>query len=320
VTRSGWLAMALLLAYLASGFYVVGGDETAVVRRFGRAQPEVRRSGLHYEPPWPLSRVDRVNLAAVRTLTVGAEPSLESELMPASTPRTPAFLTGDKNILLVRASVQYRVPEDRLPAYLFDQADVTGRLRLLVETALTDTASRCGVDYLHTFGLAELNQRLTRRLREDVRTANMGVEIDLITLERVEPPARVQAEFLDVANARAEAAKAVHDARTYSEQRLAAATSEANQLRQRASAERSAHIARAQGQAARYEQLVAQIAADATQSGRNYAESRKLAIRRLTLDTLAQALSRVARRVVIDAGQPIDLNIQGGALPAGYTP
>jgi membrane protease subunit HflK len=237
--------------------------------------------------------------------------------MPASMPRAPAFLTGDKNILLVRASVQYRVQEERLRAFLFEQADVTRRLRLVVESALTDTASGCGVDYLHTFGLAELNQRLTRQVREAVVAADLGLEIDLVTLDGVVPPARVQAEFLDVANARAEAAKAIHDARTYAERKVAAATSEADQLRQRAAAERAAHIAQAQGKAARYEQLVAQIEADARQSGRNYHDSRALAIRRLTLDALAQALSRVARRVVIDAEQPIDLNIQGGALSAG---
>lgn len=313
---SRWFLLAIALAYLASGFYVVGGDETAVVRRFGRMLPDLRRSGLHYEAPWPWSRVDRVNLAAVRTLTVGETPPGSDALLPATLPRTPAYLTGDKNILILQASVQYRLQEERLASFLYDQANVAQRLQLLVESELTQIASRCGVDYLHTFGLAELNQRLTQQVRDAVVAANVGVEIDLVTLDRVEPPARVQAEFLDVANARAEAAKAVHDARTHQEQRIAAANSESDQLSQQATGRRAAQIAKAQGAASRYEQLVAQIAADANQSGRNYAESRALAIQRLTFDTLTQALGRVAKRVVIDAEQPIDLNIQGGALPA----
>jgi len=54
------LGGALLVAvYLATGFYVVRGNEKAAVRRFGRfiRTPENRvaleGSGLHYTLPWP---------------------------------------------------------------------------------------------------------------------------------------------------------------------------------------------------------------------------------------------------------------------------
>ena len=69
MTRWRGLLVVAMLAYLASGFYVVGGDETAVVRRFGRALSELRHSGLHYELPWPFSRVDRSSIhTALRSL------------------------------------------------------------------------------------------------------------------------------------------------------------------------------------------------------------------------------------------------------------
>jgi len=310
------VAVALLFVYFASGVYVVGGNEKVVVRRFGRFDPNLQSSGLHYELPWPWCRVDRVNLTAVRTLSLG-ETAIGSanELLPANAPRPPAWLTGDKNILLVRTSVQYRLQENRIAIFLFDQADVTARLRLIVETALTETVSRCGVDYLHTLGLIELNQRLTRQVRLAVDDAELGIDIDLVTLDRVEPPARVQAEFIDVANARAEAAKAMHDARTAFEQRLAAANSDAAQLNQQALQQQTASAARARGSAARFEQLISQIEIDATSSGRDYTASRALAIQRLTLETLQQALTRVAKRVIVDAREPIDLNLPGGPLP-----
>ena len=312
MTRAGWLLAVLLLSYFASGWYVVGGDEKAVVRRFGKMDASLRGSGLHYDLPWPWCRVDRVNLAAVRTLTVGDTTTSGEEMMPASLPRTPAYLTGDKNILLLKASVQYRLHEERIAAFLFGQTGVANRLRIIVENALTEHSARCGVDYLHTFGLSELNQRLTRHVQQQALSANLGVEVDQVTLERVEPPARVQAEFLDVSNARAEAARTEHDARTYSEQRVASAAAEADQLRQQAVQQKQSRLAEAQGAAARFERLVSQLETDARGSGRDYESSRAAAMQRMTWDSLRQSLGRTARRVVIDSSQPIDLNVQGG--------
>jgi len=300
------------IAYAATGWYVVGGDEKAVVRRFGRRVPDLRGSGMHYDWPWPWSRVDRVNFAAVRTLVIGNDPS--AELLPATPPRPVAYLTGDKNLLLLRASVQYRLAEEQVEAFLFERADAVEQLRLLAEGALTELASQCGVDFLHTFGVAEANQRLTMHLRQTVEEAGLGLSVEQVTLERVEPPARVQAEFLEVANARADAARAVHEARTIAEQRVAAAAAEADRLRQQAEQQRQTQLAEARGAASRFERLAAQLADDAQRTGRPYADVRAAAMLRMTQDTLREVLGTAARRMIVDAQEPIDLYLPGSAV------
>jgi membrane protease subunit HflK len=252
-----------------------------------------------------------VNFAAVRTLSLGEAPVAGGPLLPAEQPPTPAFLTGDKNLLLLRTSVQYRWQEDQIGTVLFDQSDLAKRLRLLVEAELTAAAARCGVDYLQTIGLVELNQRLTRAVRTAAERGRFGIEIDQVTLERVEPPARVLAEFLDVSNARAESARTVHEARTYAEQTVAAAAAQADQLRQRAEQDRQAAVAQARGAAARFAQLAAQLEADASHSGRDPVQTRAMAIERLTIEALQEALGKVAKRVIVDAREPIDINLQG---------
>ena len=76
-------ALLLFLAWLATSVYVVPANERAVVRRCGRLVRDadgvvaLRASGLHVDWPWPFSRVDRVNVQEVRTLSVG--PSFERE-------------------------------------------------------------------------------------------------------------------------------------------------------------------------------------------------------------------------------------------------
>src|SRR5690606_23713101 len=65
------------IAYTASGFYVVRGNERAAVRRFGRAErtPEgklqLASAGLHYALPWPFAQVDRIRVNEARTLNIG---------------------------------------------------------------------------------------------------------------------------------------------------------------------------------------------------------------------------------------------------------
>ena len=68
-----WILGVLVLflgAHLASGFYVVGADERAVVRRFGTVEAEVG-PGMHYRLPWPVDRVDVVKTTSVMKVGVG---------------------------------------------------------------------------------------------------------------------------------------------------------------------------------------------------------------------------------------------------------
>ena len=69
--RATLCGAALLALYLASGFYVVRGNEQALVRRFGKADQALVTGGLHFDLPWPLARIERVNVHELRTLSIG---------------------------------------------------------------------------------------------------------------------------------------------------------------------------------------------------------------------------------------------------------
>ncbi len=302
--------LVVAVAYLVTGFYVVGGNEQAAVRRFGRLTSPLQSSGWHYDLPWPFSRVDRINLTSVRVLTVGATMApVSDELLPAARATPSVFLTGDKNLLQFRATVQYRLREEHLGDYLFAHARLEEQLHRLVTAALSDASANAGVDYLHTIGLAELHEWLTVRLRHDVERTRLGIEVDRVTLDGAEPPLRVQADFLDVANARNEAARAAQEARTYAEQRVTAAVAEGQQRQDRARQDVQSRLAQARGRSARFISLVNQIQADAETSGRPYVEGRRFAEQRLTLETWKILLGRISRPILVDRGQPFDLQV-----------
>ncbi len=303
-----WGFIAAGIVYVTTGFYVVGGNEHAAVRRFGRLTHPLRSSGWHYDLPWPLSRVDRINLTAVRVLTVGTVTApMSDEFLPAMRETPSVFLTGDKNLLQLRASVQYRVSEEHLADFLFTHERFEEQLQRLVTTALSDASANAGVDYLHTIGLAELHDWLTSRLQHDAAQLRLGIEIDRVTLDGAEPPLRVQADFLDVANARNEAARAIQEARTYSEQRVTAATAEGQQQQDRARQDVQTKLAQARGRSARFDSLVNQLQADAEKSGRQYVEGRRRLEQRLTMEAWKTILARIPRPIFVDQRQPFDL-------------
>jgi membrane protease subunit HflK len=303
-----WPAILLgVTAWLATGLFVVPANEKAIVRRFGRARLPPRSSGLQFDLPWPLTRVDRVNFNEVRTLLLGDTEADPAFLVSTSAAKPSAMLTGDKNLLLLKINVQYRVAEEHVANWLFSSQSPVQRLQSLVETTTADLVSRCGVDFVHTQGLAELNNRLLKEVRQQAAALRLGCEVEQVSVDRAEPPARVKAEFLDVSNARADMARSVHEARSYAEQKLAESQADSRKITDIAERDRRGKTSAAQGSADRFEQLMTQIRRDAQTSGRTYAAARQLVTNRLTLETLRDALNRAKLKVVLDGEQPFDL-------------
>lgn len=321
----GLLLLLLLLGWLATGFYVVRGNESAVVRRFGRVlrtpggQVALRSSGLHFDLPWPFSRVDRVNLNAVRTLTVGLSEledlSDEQLLRTAPSATQSRYLTGDKNILNIKIGIQYRIAEEQVDAYLFGTQSPTQRLRVLAEGALADLLSRSGVDFVHTQGRAVLQELLTDRVREEALKHRLGLRVDTVTFESVEPPLRVRAAFLDVNNARADREKYIHAARAYAAERQQAAWADAQQMRDEAEIYRRQTVQQARAEADSFRRLIAEFRPTGSLSDRDVETARLIALRRLYLETMEDIFRRVKVKVILQSGKPVDLSIFRDANP-----
>lgn len=305
------LALTAVGVYALTGFYVVGGNEKGVVRRFGKLTLPLRPSGLHYDWPYPLTKIDRINFAAVQTVAVGGTVERESPSAWGSSSRS--FLTGDQNLLEVRAQVLYRPSESQIGEFLYAQSSPQLRLGHLAESILVDLLSRSGVDFAHVRGLSELNEQLTARLRIAVGEQRLGVDIEQAVIEQVDPPVRVKAEFLDVSNARAEQARSLQEARTWAEQKLAQAQSEGRRLEDDAHADRRARIAAARGAADRFRHLVAQMRDEAERSGADYESIRQLAVQRMAWQTLNDVWPKVRKKAIVEADGPVDLSVFPGS-------
>ncbi len=317
--RTTLLVVLLLTGYLATGLYVVRSDEKALLRRCGRlvrtpaGTPLLVAAGVHWDLPWPFARIDRVRTNEVRVLSVGV-PEVESvesdQFVPTqAVSRRSQFLSGDKNVLNVYFTVQYRIDEARIDEFLYRSVAPEHHLRRAAEAAMADAIIQSGVDFVHTLGHAELRQYVLQRLDRFVDRQRLGVIIEDVAIGSVYPPTRVKAEFLDVMNARADRETYVHQARAYAEERLAAAQAEAQKIRDAAEAERHREIELAAAEADRFRQLMQRLRDAATDGPPSYETARALALQREYLDVLESILRRVSRKVLLDDRQPVDLTI-----------
>ena len=307
------LLLSLLLAgYLLSGVYVVRGNEQAVVRWFGRARPQLVGSGLHIGWPWPMGRVDRINLNETRTVTVGAGNADEVDdsdfLKAPAASRQSEYLTGDKNILNLQVSVQFRIDDPR--QFLLHHESPEQHLRFLTQSLVADVVARSGVDYVHPLGLNALRQLLTSEARRVAGIQGLGVVVEDVTLADVRPPTPVKQAFLEVSNARAEKERMMSEAQTLSERLLAQANAQASQLRDQAESARAQGLSAATAEASRFDAIVDQF--DNTAKGDTLARAqvREMTMQRMYWTTLEELLPKLARQIYVDGQKPIDLTIQ----------
>ena len=71
--------MVVIAIWLLTGTYQVGPGERGVVRQFGARRPGATGPGLHYHLPWPIQRVDVVDVETVRTAELGFRSSGRGE-------------------------------------------------------------------------------------------------------------------------------------------------------------------------------------------------------------------------------------------------
>ena len=279
----------LLLAYLASGLFIVAPGEVGVVRRFGRVQTPPRSPGLHLGWPRGLDKVSRVRLDEVRKLTIGLD---ESDVGSGE------YLTGDLNLIRAQAIVQYRVAD---PAAFLTRADaVEPILRRMAEASLARALSAQTIDATLKDGRTAVARNTETFLEDEARAAALGVAILSVSLTDARPPSEVAADFAAAQSARSKHDRRVNEAKSYAVTSRTKADADASRTREQAHARADRAIALARSKTGRFLALLAETD-----------KARALTVRRIYLDALREVLPRVRRKLVLGSDEPLDLSILG---------
>jgi len=281
---------------LATGLYFVRTDEQVVVRRFGRVLAEPREPGPYFGLPWGLDRIDRVKPSEVKRVTIGPL-NLGGEAVGASLSQ---FLTGDRNLVNVRATVQYTIKE---PArdYLFNSIAVDRLVASAGEAAMTAVLAGQAVDDALTQGTRELAILIRDRLQASVEQYQLGVTIRSVDIGAVDPPAEVAEAFDKVFGALRQRERQINEADSYRRRTLAQAQADAQRIQDEARSYHAQRVREAEGEAKRFDNLLTE-----------YVQSPDLTARRLYLETMAETLPRFRSKLIVDTGSEIDLSIIRG--------
>lgn len=306
--RSGrnWLVTTLLLgfAYLTTGWSIVPTDQQLLVLRCGRVLFPLRQ-GLTWDLPWPFTQRYPLRLQSTVVLSSNEDgPASPLLLDPAPRRQRAPFLTGDQNLLAGQLQLRYRIDPADPAAHLLVSRDLGKQLLLLAEAAAAELLLASPVDQAMASGLVELQQELTQRVALAATAQRLGVIVEAVVLEQLEPPARVQADFRDVASARADQSRIVAEAQA-----------EAALVRARAGAEADARKQRAETAARQLSERTLQQVERLSllRSALPTAASERMAVmERWLRQLLADRLAAIGERQIVPADQPLDVTIWDG--------
>lgn len=234
------ILVLLALAWLGSGLYQIDAAETGVVTRFG-AFETTTPPGLHWHLPWPIEKVEKVNIAEI-----------------ARFPYQTLMLTKDENIVTIDVTVQYRRADP--VAYSFNVRNPDQTLADVTESAIREVVGKNGLDFILGPGRAQVAQQTKELVQSTLTAYGTGVEVTSVNLQDANFPEPVQPAVRDAIKAREDRERLELEAQKYANEILPRARGEAARRLENAEAYKAEVIAEAQGETARFVQLLEEYA------------------------------------------------------------
>jgi membrane protease subunit HflK len=288
LVRNVLLGLAVLLGLLTS-FYQVEPEEVALVLRFGEY---VRSSdpGLHLKLPFGFESVQKVPVQrqwkeefGFRTVKAG----VRSQFATRGYAEEANMLTGDLNAAMVEWVVQYRVVDPY--KFLFKVRQPRETFRSMTEAVMRAIVGDRTVNEVLTVGRAEVASEVQLALQGLCDQYEIGISVDQVVLQDVNPPDPVKPSFNEVNEAQQEREKLINQAQSEYNRVIPRAQGEALQTIQEAEGYALQRINEARGDSARFVALF-----------REYRKAPDVTRTRIYLETMASVLPQVEGKVIVD--------------------
>ena len=285
------LAIAGLVALLVgfNSLYQIQPEEVGVVLRFGR-YVRTTDPGLRAKIPFaeevlkvPVQRQLKQEFG-FRTIDAAIRTQYASERLFAD---EAVMLTGDLNVAVVEWIVQYRVADPYL--FLFKVRNLGETFRAMNEAVMREVVGDRTVTEVLTVGRQEIEARVEERLQELANQYEMGITIDQVVLQDVNPPDPVQPSWDEVNQAQQQRDRMVNEARAEYNRVIPRARGEAQQTVLQAEGYALDRVNRSRGDAVRFTAIVEE-----------YEDAPEVTRRRLYLETMQRILPQVGRKLYVD--------------------
>ncbi|WP_072396976.1 FtsH protease activity modulator HflK [Hyphomicrobium sp. CS1GBMeth3] len=252
--------LALLAAVVAAavvGWYAflfrVDPDELGVVLRFGefvRQEPP----GLHFRYPYPIEEVLRPKVTRQNIIEVGMRSAAFERGFGTGgvqdVKEESLMLTGDENIVDIDFVVYWRIKNAE--EYLFNIQNPDNTVKEVAESAMREVVGQSNIQPILTEARQKTEADVQALIQQTLDGYKAGIQVDQVTLQKVDPPTEVIDAFRDVQAARADKERLQNEAFAYANKVVPEARGEAERILQGAEGFKQGTVAEAQGQTARF--------------------------------------------------------------------
>jgi len=277
-------ALVVVVGLAWSALYQVGPDEIGAVQRFGR-YVRASQSGLRLKLPF-VETVTKVPVQRQLRQEFGFRTATDRKQIQRVLDES-TMLTGDLNVAVVEWIVQYRIADPY--RFLFRVANGDMVFRDLTAAVMESVVGDRTLTEVVTVGRQGIESAVQQALQQAVDHYDMGLRIDQVVLQDVNPPDPVKPSWDEVNQAQQQRDRLINEARAQYNTVVPKARGEAAQAVLAADGYAIDRVNRAEGDASRF-----------SQADEAYQKAPDVTRRRLQLETLGRVLPRVGGKVVLD--------------------
>lgn len=278
----------VVIIILVSSFFQVGPEEVGVITRFGQYVRKVE-SGLNFKLPL-IERVYKVPVErqqkeefGFRTVSAG----VQSQFTKAGTQDESLMLTGDLNLADVEWVVQYRIDDPY--NFLFKVRNPVNSLRDISEAAVRQIVGDRTVNEVLTVGRTEIANKVLEEIQKISTEYSLGVKIDQVVLQDVNPPDPVKDAFNAVNEAQQEKETMINQAKSEYNKVIPKAKGQAEETIQKAQGYATERVNNALGEASRFNALY-----------KEYIKAPEVTKRRIYLETMESVIPKLGNKIITD--------------------
>ena len=287
------IGAVILLILLFGSIYQISPEQIGVILRFGKF---VRSSdpGLHFKLPLGIEKLTKVPVQRQLKMEFGfrtVRPGVRTEYrVTPDAEKEAVMLTGDLNVVVVEWIVQYKIKNPY--NYLFKIRDVSNTFRYMNEAVVRKIVGDNSVDEVITIGRARIANEVKDELQALCDLYEIGIEVNQLVFQDVNPPDPVKPSFNEVNEALQEKERKINEAWAEYNQEIPKAKGEANQMIRAAEGYATERVNRAEGDANRFQAIY-----------KEYARAPLVTRKRLYLETINNILPKINKKIIFDEKQ-----------------
>lgn len=286
------IAGVIILILLFSSFYQISPEEMGVILRFGKF---VRTTdpGLHLKLPG-IEQLMKVPVQRQLKMEFGfrtESPGIRTEYrVTPETQKEARMLTGDLNVADVEWIVQYKIKDAY--NFLFKLRDAESTFHYMNEAVVRKIVGDNSVDEVITVGRARMALEAKEELQTLCDLYEIGIEVNQLIFQDVNPPEPVKPSFNEVNEALQEKERKINEAWSEYNQIIPKARGEAEQVIRAAEGYATERVNNAEGDANRFKAIY-----------REYARAPLVTRKRLYLEAINEILPKMNKKIIFDEKQ-----------------